>query len=633
MGSHGVNYSKVSKSRAAEVLDHKQTIFLGANRHESSQLFRDSCRYANDFYNGGLGQWLYEDIQTLIERGQLPITVNFTQRFVDSLSGVEIQSRYRTSYRSDSQHQEDEEYVKVMSHLGFRFQEKNSVPYLQSLKFRDAINCGIGWTNTYKEDGVYKCEHVNSYNVIPDPDDLTPQYTNSRFVCRKRWISPFELSKFNVDAEKILGDLPSCNYYQEITSAELMDRESSFTDVSPYLGANTNRLLLVEIQEKEKAKGYRGLDRRGHQFETFDLEMAEKIADNKREIDEFPTCRIMRTLFLGDHLIEHTPLDPDFPNPTDFSYIPYVWKRAFRTGVPYGIVQLIESIQRDCNARVTAAVHALNSERIIFEGTGMDGKPLAKLKHDMKKKSALIMLPKDSKYQFISNASLAQEQIAIVKEHFDFAQRILGVNDEMMGIESNATSAVSQKERKFNSVRNNVFAYDALAEMKKREAEYFLRLVQASYDENIAVKITEEEQSYYTALNLVVEDDKGGYEVLHNINNIPMSVYVEEVPDYKSSREEAAENLNALLSNPNGLLFALSPALLKRLNMQDGENISKELVEAMKTKMMIESGQFLSSQQQPQQGQEGMPMNMQQGPQDLGMQGGMDPQQLLQGTS
>lgn len=626
--AYAMKYLTVQSNKDREILEKRQQIFRTANLHSSSQAFRESCRAAFDFYNGGLGQWMPKDIQTLLERGQLPITVNFTQRFVDSQSGVEIQSRYRTAYRSDSQHEEDEEYTETMSHLGFRFQEKNSVPYLDSLKFRDGLICGIGWTEIYKCKEGYIMTHVNPMNVIPDPDDLTPQYTNSRYQCRKRWIHPSELRKFRVNPSDIVGDAVSSGYYQDITSAELLDRESNYTDTAQYIQNGSNRILLIEVQDKVDAKAYKGLDRKGHQFETFDLEMAEIIADSKKDIEEFDTTRIMRTMFVGDHLLEHKPLDPDFPNPKEFSHIPFVWKRAFRTGVPYGIVQAIESIQRDSNARVTSASHAVNSERLILEDNILEGKNIAKIREDMRRKSSVIVLPKDSKYQYISNAPLSEAQISIVEQHFSFAQRILGINDEMMGIETNATSAVSQNVRQISSVRNNVFAFDALSEMKKREAEYFLKLVQASYDENLAVRVKKEDQSYFVALNVFSEDAKGEPIILHNVNNIPMSVYVEEVPDYKSSREESAENLNAILSNPNGNLFVLSPSLLKRLNVQDGEQISKEMIEAMKTKMMIESGQLgmqEGGQQPPEMGAQAPMQQIEQG------RGIISPEQLIQG--
>ena len=77
-------------------------------------------------------------------------------------------------------------------------------------------------------------------------------------------------------------------------------------------------------------------------------------------------------------------------------------------------------------------------------------------------------MPKDSKFQFSSNAQLGEEQLKIVELYLKLIQRVTGIHDEMLGIQTNATSGVAQNMRQVNSVRNNVFAFDNFSQMKKR---------------------------------------------------------------------------------------------------------------------------------------------------------------------
>jgi hypothetical protein len=65
--------------------------------------------------------------------------------------------------------------------------------------------------------------------------------------------------------------------------------------------------------------------------------------------------------------LEHAPLDFALPGSKDFSLIPIVFQRRFRTGVPYGLLEAMKDIQRDCNVRVTKSVHAV-IVRLVFEG-------------------------------------------------------------------------------------------------------------------------------------------------------------------------------------------------------------------------------------------------------------------------
>ncbi|MCE3231156.1 MAG: hypothetical protein K0R52_1084 [Alphaproteobacteria bacterium] len=82
-----------------EALRKAQECFRAANFHPSTTAFRLKCINDQNFYDG-TGQWTARDLHILAMREQLPITVNICKGYVDALSGVEIQSRYRTACRS-----------------------------------------------------------------------------------------------------------------------------------------------------------------------------------------------------------------------------------------------------------------------------------------------------------------------------------------------------------------------------------------------------------------------------------------------------------------------------------------------------------------------------------------------------
>lgn len=575
-----------------DALNRAKEIFNIANLHMSSQLFRVNIRQDFGFYEGGLGQWQADDLAILKERGQIPLTVNLLQSLIDNLSGVEIQSRYRTACRSDSQREEDDKLAEALTHILYAIQESNSIPHLGSLKFRDMLICGIGWSYLYKEKGIYKYEYVHPYNIIQDPDDLTPQYTNMRYVCRKRWMRPDVIKKTwpKVDRGDISDNAYDLNLYGGLTSPELIDRDSNYTDPNIYSGVSNSRILVVEVQNKVEHKAYSGIDTKGHYFETFNEEEAEEIVASPSDLEEINSSRIMRTLFMGNQLLEYGPLDPDLPNPTDFSYIPCVWKRNFATGVPYGLLEGGKSLQRDLNVRLTKSVYAFNSSRIVAETDNlMEGRAIESIKEELKSPDSVIFLPKDSKFEISSNTQLGDDQLKIIEMAVNLLPRVMGVNDEMLGRETNATSGVAQNIRQVNSVRTNVFAFDDFSEMKKREAKFMLAMIQSGYDQNIAVQILSPEQNEWLVLNLAYET-KNGMLIANDIRTLPLSLYIEEVPDYRSSFEETQAKLEALLGNANANLIMLSPEMMKQLGIRDGEKLAKEMQAAMQTKMQMEQG-------------------------------------------
>jgi len=188
-----------------------------------------------------------------------------------------------------------------------------------------------------------------------------------------------------------------------------------------------------------------------------------------------------------------------------------------------------------------------------------------------------------------------------------------------LGIQTNATSGVAQNIRQVNSVRNNVFAFDDFAEMKKREAKFMLDMIQSGYDENIAVQVLTDQQNYWLVLNLSHESDKG-VEIYNDVRTLPLSLYIEEVPDYRSTSEERQAKLEALLNNQNAPLIAMSPTLLKDMGIREGEKISQEIREAMQQKMMMEQGIMQGGQNS--QGQLPPPDQMPMSPDQI-VQGGI----------
>jgi hypothetical protein len=572
-------------------LQKAQECFRAANLHPSTTAFRLKCIDDQNFYDG-TGQWTARDLHILAMREQLPITVNICKGYVDALSGVEIQSRYRTACRSDSHKEQDDKLAEALTHWLFYIQEHQDLPYKGSLKFRDSLICGIGWSDLYKDGGAYYYDYVHPLNVIPDPDDLSPQYTAMKYVCRKRWMSPDMVkARWGRAQEPEPGQQP---FYG--SSPELDDRSAAYTDATSS-GSNQNRVLVVEVQRKVPHKAYKGIDGEGRPFETFSLDTAEALSASSsrgspQDIETVESTRILRTLFMGDTLLEHAPLDFALPGSTDFSLIPIVFQRRFKTGVPYGLLESMKDIQRDCNVRVTKSVYAINSSQLVFEGNPLPGADLNRLKQELKAMDSVIILPKDSKYQLSSNGRLGEEQLKIVELYLNLIQRVTGIHDDMLGMKTNATSGIAQNIRQVNSVRNNVFAFDNFAQMKKRESLFILGMLQSGNDENVAVQILTPEEHRTMVLNLsrTIRGKSGKLEkvILNNVRTLPLSLYIEEVPDYKSTFEEQRATFESLLSNAHAHWMMLSPELLRRLGVRDPERIAEEMRQALQEKGMME---------------------------------------------
>lgn len=593
-----------------EALDLAQHYFKQGNFHPSyiegrKRQIRDKAIY------DGSGQWREEDISALKEIGQLPLTVNVTQGFINAISGIELQTRHRIACRSPDE--ENDDLALAMTHVLYNFQTQEKVPFKGTRKFRDAMVCGISWSNIYNENNRQYYEHVNPLNMVPDSDDLSPQLEEMKYVCRKRWMWPDRVLKIWPKAKEMI-DFSSPNLVDGLYSPEIDDRSSNFTSINNYSG-DQSKVMVVEVQYKKPKKAYSGIDKNGNYFETFDEDRAEDFLDPSNKITEVDSHRIMRTLFLDNCLLEHAPLNPDLPSLDDFTYIPFVWNREDRTGIFYGVVNDVKDIQYDLNVRVTKSIYLINSSKTTIEGTLGPGQNAETIRKELKRRDSVIVVPTGTKIQVESNAPLGEEQFKIIEQHLKLMQRVTGVNDEMLGIETNASSAVSQNVRQMSSMRKNMFAFDNFTYMKLREGKFLLSLIQGLGLENMYVKVLNEEDQASFILNLTKEYNGEKY-IFNDVRTLPFDLYIEEVPDYQSSFEEQRENLQALLGNANAAMILQSPYMLKMMGFRDAEKVASEIRNAMQERAMMEQGA------QPRQSQAGNSMMPQQG-------SAMSPESLL----
>jgi hypothetical protein len=561
-----------------KALEIAQNYFRRANLHPSYLEWRSEAIENFGFYDGS-GQWSETEIARVRALNQVPLTVNVIQGRVDSLSGVEIQSRYRNAVQNGSENPENDKLALGLTNWLYFVQKDQKMPYKGSLKFRDEIVCGIGWSGQYQENGCFFYDYVHPYNIIPDFDDLSPQFDSMKFVCRKRWVEPDVVRK---TWPKVSGyiDFSDPTLCTTVYSPELMDRSSNYTNSTNYTGYSQSRVLVIEVQHKVPRKAFYGLDTQGFYFETFDEEKAEEMANSSRDIAEKDSTQIIRTLFLDNFLLETAPLNPNIPGLKDFSYIPCVWKRRTKTGVPYGLVDCMKSIQIDSNTRITKALYLINSSKVFIKGKLPAGMTVKEINRQIKDPASAVMLPPDCEIEIKHNDPLSNSQIAMVDKYDGLMQRVTGLYDDLLGKQTNAESGVAQKQRQISSVRNNVFAFDNFADMKEREARFMLALFQGGDVENMLSQIVTEDQKETIILNLV-RTIKGKKIVFNDVRTLPVSLEIEEVPDYKNSMEENRIALENLFSNPNAPIIIQSPTLMKIFGIRDYEKVSQEVRAAM----------------------------------------------------
>lgn len=570
-----------------DALNKAKGYFEYASSHPQLKSWQEKAREDYGFYDG-TKQWPQHILDELKERGQEPITVNKVKNLINYMSGVEIQTRMRVAFKPHSSNPQDDLLAKALTHLTYFIQESEDIPYKASLQFRDALITGIGWSNLYKDPktGAIKYECVDPLSVYYDPDDLSHDLTQMTFISRVRWLSLAQAQEIWPNRKEELVTLcgRDKSYASGVPSSEFSHRQGG--EALSYMqgdGVNNTRIMVVEVQYRDTKDAWTGMDIQGNPFTAFDKKAAQKLSDEE-PITKTKSSQIMRVMFTGDVLLEYAPLEPRIPDLGDFTYIPCIWSRRYEDGVPEGWLSVMKSIQRESNYRRTKLVNNLNSFRAIVDTDTMIGKDIDKIRQELKRPDSVIFKSPESQFSIESNKGLAPGQFEMLERTDQELQQVTGVYDDALGKQTNAESGVAIRERQINSVKNQIFSFDALRMTKKRQGRMILSLIQGGGDENIMAEILEDDERQTLLLNLTREIS-GKKVVFNDIRTLPLSLYVEEVPDYESSAEESQAQLQALLGNANASLIMQSPLFLKRLGIRDYDALAKEMQSLSKQQM------------------------------------------------
>lgn len=531
-----------------------------------------------NFYDG-VGQYHPEILKILHDRGQAPIVVNKVKSIVKQASGMEINTRGNFAFKAQTNSEEEELLTKGMTHFGFAVQKDQHYSYKGSLRARDVMACGIGWTKTEQVGNRFVYNYVHPLNVLYDANDLSPQLENMSAVAQLRWLPPEQLKAIYPKFSKQIDDMCSSSFSDYGNySSEYFNRTSALIPLTYNMGGNGadgSPIQLNELYHKERHKFYSGFDKKGYYFETFSEEHAEKFAENKSDIEEEWGTRIMRTVFCNDILFDYSPLLPSLPNQCDFPLVPCIWERRTCDGVPVGLLEEVKDLQRELNYRKLKEIMALNSVRARIDVNAVQGMSADEIRAELSRPDGIIFTTGNGQVDILPNLDISNAMVKAA-ERIDYEfQQVTGIYRDALGDTSNADSGIAIRRRQIASSKNLAAGFDSFQYVKEREGKLLMNLMQGGGLENILVNIVLDEDEKETfIMNLVREDDG---EILNDIRTMPADIYVEITPDYDSSLEEQREMMMQIMANQQAPLLLQNPYIAKLIAGRDAKKLSEAM--------------------------------------------------------
>ena len=561
-----------------EILKRVRGMYEHSRKSAQYREWRNQCEKAARYYEGD--QWTEQEKQTLRERGQPAITINLIAPKIDALAGTEIQGRTKIAYRSRTFDEVDEQMAKGLSSLAMNVQERTDLTRKSSMAFEDCLVKGIGWLELDHEGPDITAEHVNPYEMGWDVDDETPFLTDSMYVWREKWVDlseakltwPDAAAKLQRYVSQFADDEPGGMMTQSVPGD---DYDTEDAKQLHYVDPKRDKVRLVEVQYKKAATKYRYISKiDNRQREVFDKSEARKNKAEDTDVSEIKGYKVLSAYFVGDILLQHLPLRTQTGN---FLYIPLPYKRR-SDGVFYGPVYAAIDPQDEYNKRRSKLMHLLNTNQLII--TGDAHQDIRELQAMAARPDGVIHIAEGATIDIRNNLNLAQGQFQIMQQAAQEIQQAMGIYDELLGQETNATSGIAVTRRQQASVRTQGPAFDRLSWHKKAIGRSLLALMQAVLPENTTALILGEDQRELQGqitLNETYKDTDGNKYVKHDVQATEFDVYVEEIPDFNAPPEELANSIKEIVMNGQLQLLAQAPSLMKQMGIRNVDQVVKEI--------------------------------------------------------
>lgn len=511
-------------------------------------------------YEDGL-QWEPEDAEELMARGQAPNVYNRVKPIVEWVLGTE--KRTRVDWKVLPRERDDETGAEIKTKVLKFVSDVNRVPFKRSAAFKHAVVVGLGWLEDSASrdptgEPIYS-GYVSWRDVYRDSRSRELDYSDARYVFRQKTVDlDIAEAMFPQAKEHLRGvtrddesdeDADDRWYLGErLTNAQDLDMRSQFGERSGVVSTSyidqgrreVVRLIECWYRIPEAVEVFANGPMIGQPYDEANPQHAELKAQG---------VHVMRDVKLQVRVMICTEDAPlwDGPSPYKHDQFPLtpIWcYRRDRDGAPYGIVRQIRDPQDDFNKRRSKALHILSTNRVIADNNAVDDPEL--LRREAARADGVILKRPGSVVEFQKNTSEIAGNLELMQHNEALMQDISGVQSELLGRQTNATSgkAIIARQEQGSMVTASIF--DNLRLAIQLSGEKQLSLVEQFYTEPKVIRLVGARAPVeWVAINTV---DEATGRVLNDITATKADFIVSE-QDYRANMQAAqAEVLGDVLT-------------------------------------------------------------------------------------
>lgn len=536
-------------------------------------------------------QWTDEEIKDLQKNGLVPYVSNQIAPRINNVTGSETVTRTRMKFTARSNEPQKIIAAQSITDLMLYLQENNNSPALWSQGMLRARVSGLTWHHIMPTQDTLKEEFISSLEGIWDPTDRTMDFSQSRGMGFVRWYSKDALyqkwpnKKEEIEAATVSGStrlnpLPGGNFGKRMEFGR-----------RGYWDSEEQQIMLVHFYYRVPRRFYTFIDKANQLVNTFYEAVAEESKGKGQDIAVNDGWQVRQCVYAGDILFD----EGEYPYQLNYyqGWYPMTalcLNREENTGLPYGLVRAAKDDQKLFNKTRAKIDWFMRARQIIMEPDAADPETV---NAEAARPDGIILVKPNKRLEIQKNLDEVQAHAAMLPGHIQAIERNLGIFDEAVGAQTNASSGKAIQLRKSGSQMTQAMFLDLLRSAKRAAGRKMATLAQMKFDDEFVFSITGQdgkvEQKFINQPKLGAdgkpEKDPDGNVVREaDIRQLDFDVFLDEAPDVASASEEARQRIAEMMGQGVSLL-GRSPGELKALGIPENSEIFQEVAQGLQSKL------------------------------------------------
>ena len=462
-------------------------------RDKSLERIKDSSGFCGKFHQSARDdfafvagdQWTPEDKAKMETRKRPVVVFNYSEKMVDAVCGSEVSNRQEATYHSRTMGSDP--LAEMMTYAAKWVRDECQAEDEETDAFRDALICGMGWTETkmdYSEDpnGMPIVSRIDPIEMRWDPAAIKPGLSDRRWDAQGVWMDNQLITLRWPDAVAAsAGDDTTDGMLQHIQEGNRY-RDDDATDEDQN-DRRVDQTLVWSMQCVENEPYYRVEDGQGG-IQDVDVKLFGKI---RKKLDEvgLKYIRSWKRVYYhgfmsGDGLGTVYQFGP-LPIQVSFTRQCITGKRDRNQNYWYGLTRVMKDPQRWANKWLSQIMYIINSNAkggLIAESNAL--MDIRKAEEDWASSDKIVLL-KEGGLNKIKERTMAAYPAGLA-QLMEFAlnslPQVTGINLEALGLADRDQANVLEQSRKQAAYGLLAPIFDSLRRYRKNHGKLLYYFIQ-----------------------------------------------------------------------------------------------------------------------------------------------------------